>query len=211
MKIRIGFVMFGFLSLVLLLEGQNAGKAVVQVPPVIEFSNVATGLNGKPLTGMVAVTFYLYEDQRGGSPLWLETQNVQPDKAGHYSVLLGSTTSHGLPTSIFASGEARWLAVQLQGQEEQPRVLLVSTPYALKAADAETIGGLPPSAFVLASPALRVCHRLHRRRPAAAIPPTSAGRVPRTTFRCGPTIRATWATRSCISWELARPPGSAST
>src|SRR5207245_7367940 len=35
---------------------------------------------------------------------------------------------------------------------EQPRVLLLSVPYALKAADAETIGGLPPSAFVLAAP-----------------------------------------------------------
>jgi hypothetical protein len=31
-------------------------------------------------------------------------------------------------------------------------VLLLSVPYALKAADAETIGGLPPSAFVLAAP-----------------------------------------------------------
>jgi len=31
-------------------------------------------------------------------------------------------------------------------------VLLVSAPYALKAGDAETIGGLPPSAFVLATP-----------------------------------------------------------
>ena len=33
-----------------------------------------------------------------------------------------------------------------------PRVSLVSVPYALKAADVETIGGLPPSAFVLAVP-----------------------------------------------------------
>jgi hypothetical protein len=31
-------------------------------------------------------------------------------------------------------------------------VLLLSVPYALKAADAETIGGLPPSAFMLAAP-----------------------------------------------------------
>jgi hypothetical protein len=31
-------------------------------------------------------------------------------------------------------------------------VLLVSAPYALKAGDAETVGGLPPSAFVLAAP-----------------------------------------------------------
>lgn len=41
--------------------------------------------------------------------------------------------------------------MQIVGQEEQPRVLLVAVPYALKAGDAETIGGLPASAFVLAN------------------------------------------------------------
>jgi hypothetical protein len=53
---------------------------------------------------------------------------------------------------LFASGEPRWLGaqVQLPGEVEQPRVLLVSVPYALKALDSETLGGLPPSAFVLA-------------------------------------------------------------
>jgi hypothetical protein len=38
------------------------------------------------------------------------------------------------------------------GEAEQPRVLLVAVPYAMKAGDAATIGGLPPSAFVLATP-----------------------------------------------------------
>jgi trimeric autotransporter adhesin len=42
--------------------------------------------------------------------------------------------------------------VRVQGQEEQPRVLLLSVPYALKAADAQTLGGLPASAFVQAFP-----------------------------------------------------------
>ncbi len=120
------------------------------VPPLVNFSGVLTDVNGKPLTGMLGVTFYLYKDQQGGSPLWLETQNVQPDKTGHYSVLLGSTSSQGLPANLFASDEAHWLGVQVQGEEEQPRVLLVSAPYALKAGDADTVGGLPASAFVLA-------------------------------------------------------------
>jgi hypothetical protein len=37
----------------------------------------AAEVNGKPLAGVVGVTFYLYKDQEGGAPLWLETQNVQ--------------------------------------------------------------------------------------------------------------------------------------
>jgi hypothetical protein len=122
------------------------------VPQVVKFGGVVTDVDSKPLTGTVGVTFSLYKDQEGGAPLWMETQNVQPDKAGHYSITLGSATSHGLPAGAFASGEARWLGVQAQGQAEQARTLLMSVPYALKALDAETIGGKPLSALQLAAP-----------------------------------------------------------
>jgi len=124
----------------------------VVVPPLVNFSGVLTDASGKPITGTVAVTFSFYSEQTGGAALWMETQNVQPDSHGHYTVMLGSTSSAGLPSDIFVAGEAHWLGVQVEGETEQPRVLLVSAPYALKAGDAETIGGLPPSAFVLAAP-----------------------------------------------------------
>ena len=101
---------------------------------------------------LVGVTFALYKDQEGGAPLWLETQSVFVDATGHYTVQLGASMPNGLPKELFASGEARWLGVQIERQTEQPRVLLLSVPYALKAADAETLGGLPLSAFVLAAP-----------------------------------------------------------
>jgi hypothetical protein len=58
----------------------------------------------------------------------------------------------GLPVDLFAYGEACWLGVQPQGRSEQPRVMLVSVPYALKAVDAETLGGKPASAYALATP-----------------------------------------------------------
>lgn len=118
------------------------------VPPIVNLSGVLSDVNGKPLTDVVGVTFYLYRDSEGGAPLWMETQNVHPDRTGHYSVILGSTTSQGLPASLFASGEAHWLGAQPQGQPEQPRILLLSVPYALKASDADTLGGLPASAFI---------------------------------------------------------------
>ncbi|MGA8540209.1 MAG: hypothetical protein WB566_11970 [Terriglobales bacterium] len=69
----------------------------------------------KTLTGTVGVTFSLYKDSQGGSPLWLETQNVQTEKNGHYIVMLGSTSSQGLPADLFDSGEARWLGAQPGG------------------------------------------------------------------------------------------------
>jgi hypothetical protein len=129
---------------------QPAASANLAVPPMVNFSGVLTDVNGKPLTGAVGMTFSLYKESQGGAPLWMETQNVQADRTGHYSVPLGSTKSQGLPVDVFASGEARWLGVQAQGQAEQPRVLLMSVPYALKALDAETIGGRPASSFMLA-------------------------------------------------------------
>jgi hypothetical protein len=132
---------------------QTQSSASTTVPQLIRFSGVARDLNNNPLSGVTGITFLLYADQTGGAPLWIETQNVTADKNGHYTVVLGSTTAQGLPTDVFASGEARWLGVQQEGQAEQTRVLLLSVPYALKAVDAQTLGGLPASAFVLAAPA----------------------------------------------------------
>jgi hypothetical protein len=147
-------VRFAIFALAILLATPilRAQQQASIVPTLVNFSSVLTEANGKPLTGTVGATFFLYKDQQGGAPLWLETQNVQPDKTGHYSVMLGSAGGHGLPPELFASGEARWLGVQAQGQAEQPRVMLLAVPYALKAGDAQTVGGLPPSAFVLATP-----------------------------------------------------------
>ena len=155
MKGRIGCVVIGFLSLILSLSAQTASSSAAssQVPPLIQFSNVATDEGGSSLSGAVNLTFSLYAAQQGGEPLWTETQNnVQLDATGHYSVQLGVTKPSGVPTTLFTSGEARWLEVRVAEQAEQPRVLLLSVPYALKAGDAATIGGLPPSAFVLAAP-----------------------------------------------------------
>jgi len=120
------------------------------VPRLVSFSGKATDTQGKAVSGIAGATFAIYKEESGGSPLWLETQNIQADAKGNYAVQLGATKPDGLPQDLFSSGEARWLGVTVNGGNEQARVLLLSVPYALKAADAETIGGLPASAFVLA-------------------------------------------------------------
>ena len=122
------------------------------VPQLVNYSGRALDSQGKPVTGMAGLTFAIYKDQSGSSPLWVETQNIQIDARGNYTVELGAGRSQGLPLDLFASGEARWLGVRVNGGEELPRVLLLSVPYALKAADAQTLGGFPASAFVLAAP-----------------------------------------------------------
>lgn len=154
MKQRVGLIVIAVFSLALSLSGQNSSNsaASIAVPPVIQFSNVATEATGAPRTGTVPITFSLYNNARGGEALWSETQNVSADSTGHYSVYLGITKANGLPASLFTTGEAHWLGVRIASQPEEPRVFLVSVPYAMKAGDAATVGGLPPSAFVLTAP-----------------------------------------------------------
>jgi len=154
-QVLVGMVLVAMLCANLFAQAQQtvATNANTVVPTLVKFSGTLTDVSGKPLTGTAGVTFALYAVQQGGAPLWIETQGVALDRTGHYSVQLGSTTSRGLPTDLFTSGEARWLGVQPEGQAEQPRVLLLSVPYALKAADAETLGGFPAAAFMLVATA----------------------------------------------------------
>jgi trimeric autotransporter adhesin len=156
MRLRACFVLVSFLFVVVCTPvaqtaAPNSTLASTQVPRLIKFSGVAQDQTHKPVVGVVGVTFSLYKDQQGGSPLWVETQNVQADATGHYTAMLGSSSADGVPLSLFSSAEAHWISTQIAGQPEQPRVLLLSVPYALKAADAETLGGLPASAFMHAA------------------------------------------------------------
>jgi hypothetical protein len=101
--------------------------------------------------GVVNVTFSLYSAETGGTAVWSETQNVTVDNAGNFSALIGAGTTGGLPESIFVTEAARWLGVAVTGQAENPRVLLVSVPYAMSAVEAQRLGGHDASEFVLQS------------------------------------------------------------
>src|SRR6266700_6119497 len=123
------------------------------VPRFVKFSGTLVDMAGKPIVGIADVTFALYAEEAGGTALWYETQTVETDALGRYTVLLGAMHANGVPVEMFTSGEARWLGVQIGQLPESAqggRVLLVSVPYAVKALDAETLGGKPASAFMLA-------------------------------------------------------------
>jgi trimeric autotransporter adhesin len=158
MKLRFVCVVVAFLWLALsstpLTIAQASAPTASALARLVRFGGTVKDLNGSPLTGVVGITFALYSEQTGGAALCMETQNATADSNGHYPVLLGSTKPDGLPAELFTSEQARWVGVQVSGQAEQPRTPLISAPFAFKAGDAEPIGGLPPSAFVLAAPAI---------------------------------------------------------
>jgi len=120
----------------------------------VKFSGTLNGRIDGPNIGVVALKFVVYDASSGGTALWQEIQNVQIDNGGRYEVMLGASTSDGIPIDIFTAGAPRWLGIQMvrPGTEEEPRILMVSVPYAMEAADAQTLGGLPVSAFAKAAP-----------------------------------------------------------
>ncbi len=146
------FAVFSALSL-----GQNAqvptqSGVAPGVPRLLKFSGQLNDGSGTPLADTVGVVFAIYSEQTGGVPLWQETQSVQFSQ-GSYTVFLGNSASTGIPPELFASGQSQWLGITvlLPGETEQPRVLLASVPYALKAVDADTLGGMPASAYLRAN------------------------------------------------------------
>jgi hypothetical protein len=179
-KLPLGCLALAYLSMVSSICAQTTGgnvatttpatqagtqsAAISQVPRLVKFSGTVQNFGADEAgggavardsasvpTNVVGITFSLYSQQTGGGPLWSEVQNVRVDSTGHYTVQLGSTQDEGLPVELFSSAQAQWLGVRLEGQAEQPRIMLLSVPYALKAADAETFGGKPPSAFMSAT------------------------------------------------------------
>jgi hypothetical protein len=130
----------------------DSSTSCSSVPRLIRFTGTLVDSTGHPRSGTVGVTFSVYGQATSGTPLWQETQNVSLDPQGRYAVLLGMTKAEGMPVEVFNSPESRWLGVwpQLDGEQEHSRVVLVSVPYALKAADTETLQGLPASAFLRA-------------------------------------------------------------
>jgi hypothetical protein len=93
--------------------------------------------------GATGATFSIYKEEHNGTAIWTETRTVEPGADGKFSVLLP------VPPALLNSGESRWLQVEIPGQALAARVLLVSVPYAFKAADADSLGGIPAAAFRL--------------------------------------------------------------
>ena len=125
-------------------------SAAAAVPRVIRIAGTLSPVDGMPLAAVETVTIRIYAAEHDVTPLWHESQTVTPEANGRYTVLIGATREEGVPLEVFRSGEARWIGVTLDrtGEGEAPRIRLVSVPYALRAQDAETLGGHPASAYV---------------------------------------------------------------
>ena len=128
--------------------GDSRNEAATPLPARVPVDVELTTLTGAPRTEVVTLVVSLYASKDSADPLWSEEQTVKANEAGKLTVLAGATSDNGIPQALFASTDARWIGIAVKGELEQPRIMMVSVPYAVRARDAETIGGRPATDFV---------------------------------------------------------------
>ena len=130
----------------------QAPAQLASAPTVVRLDGELKTPTGAARTGTVLMVASLYADKQDSTPLWVEQQLVTLDGAGRYTIFVGATLDDGVPKEFFlssSSGSGHWLGIAVQGEAEQPRVMLVSVPYALKAREADTLAGKTAADFVL--------------------------------------------------------------
>ena len=122
------------------LHGQSRTPTVA-APTVFRMAGTLLTPAGEPRAGVVVMVASLYDTQTDVAPVWSEAQTVTLDPLGRYSILVGSSVDGGVPKEFFLGSTGHWLGVGVQGEAEQPRVMLVSVPYAVRALSADALGG----------------------------------------------------------------------
>jgi len=112
----------------------SAGFALA-IPAQINYQGVLKDTAGNPISNpALSMVFSIYSGATGGTALWTETQSVTVE-GGIYSVQMGSVTP--IPASHF-DGNAKYLGIQVGTDTEMtPRLILVSVPYAYRAAQTD--------------------------------------------------------------------------
>ncbi|MDE2292383.1 MAG: hypothetical protein KGL53_09895 [Elusimicrobia bacterium] len=123
--------------LLALLAAAWAAPARAATPNAVNFQGrLADPRTGNPVAGpTAAVTFSVYDAASAGTLLWSEDQTVNVDH-GEFEARLGSVVP--LSSAVF-SAAGRWLEVTADGETLSPREPFASSPYALRAAVADSL------------------------------------------------------------------------
>lgn len=130
-------------ALALLGLGIGVGQAAA-VPVTTGFTARIADASG-PIDGLVNLSFKIYDAPTGGTMIWEEMHTGVLADQGLVFVALGgiSPSTNGLDASVFDGG-GRFLEVSVNGDVQSPRVPMLSVPYAVHAATADTLGDLGP-------------------------------------------------------------------
>ncbi len=116
-----------FATAVSCLLAAASGRA--QAPKTLSYQGVLTDVAGVPVAdGDYTLAFKIYAQESGGSPLWLETQNVTV-AGGVFNAILGNT----IPMTL-AFDTPYWITIAINaGPDMAPRTPLTPAPYSFRA------------------------------------------------------------------------------
>jgi hypothetical protein len=114
----LGILVFSFIALV--------SNANAEIPKILNYQASITYENGKIIEdGPHEMYFALYEQQLGGSPVWVESQQVH-STGGFINVYLGILSPLNLNWD-----KQYWIEVKVGNSDPFPRTRFVSVPYSL--------------------------------------------------------------------------------
>ena len=109
--------------------------AIRAVPAKMAFQGYLTDNGGTPINASVTLVVRLWNAASGGSLVWgPETHAGVSVDDGVFAIKMGETVA--LDPSDF-SGSALWVGVQVNGEAELPRTELLTSPFAMRAVEAD--------------------------------------------------------------------------
>ncbi|MBU8922718.1 MAG: tail fiber domain-containing protein [Bacteroidales bacterium] len=122
----------------ILMMASSMADASSSVPRLISYQGVVRDSGGVVVPDDdYDITFRIYNVVSGGTALWTEAQTIAID-GGILNAILGSQTGLALDFDV-----QYWLGVEIGTEGEMtPRMLLTSSPYALRAAVADSVVGM---------------------------------------------------------------------
>lgn len=115
------------------------------VSDYMPYQGFLTTATGEPLTGVVSLTFKLYEASDSPAALWEETINAVEVVNGAFSVHLGRVTPN-MKTYI-TDGRAQYVSVAVDGAALSPRQRFGTQPYAFLAYNSSRLNGQPAAFY----------------------------------------------------------------
>ncbi len=100
------------------------------IPSQINFQGRLIDNGGQPITGIVTLTFSIYNSSTTGTLLWQETHNNQVISNGVLNIVLGTIVSFS--SSTFSGGD-KWIEIAVGNDTLLPRQKFSSVPYAILA------------------------------------------------------------------------------
>jgi len=125
-----------YVTLIVLFAIALTEMCLAQIPQTIQYQGKLTDMGGVAMNGEYDITFSIWDNPVADSQLWTEDHNDVAVQNGIFNIVLGKFSPLALPFD-----EPYWLQISVNGWTLSPRLEFTSSPYAFRAAVAESLLG----------------------------------------------------------------------